>query len=203
MSYRYRFIKVKKDIAENCRNMSPEEFIAYVIKNIVNHEMDDDDRMPCVFNMFAQEEIFDFGSDFDHIEETHNSSERFFIKDELNDWYEDYDIRFCTEDTILAIIEGFRKKIETYFRKIAEGPEHKKKGYFEQKIDEWSKFTDNVENNYTEEQKEKVNRVYYPYNLNDKDKLVNSWLYEYEIFELVFIFKTFDWENHSLLFYGW
>ena len=97
----------------------------------------------------------------------------------------------------------FRKKIENYFRKVAEGPEHKIKGYFEQKIDEWSKFTDNVENNYTEEQKEKINRMYYPYNLNDKDKLVNSWLYEYEIFELVFILKTFDWENYSLLFYGW
>lgn len=203
MSYRYRFIKVKKDIAENCRNMSPEEFRTYVMKNIANHEMDDDDRMPCVFNMFGQEEIFDFGSDFDHIETTHKSSERFFSKDELNDWYEDYDIRFCTEDTVLAIIECFRKKIETYFRKIAEGPEHKKKGYFEQKIDEWSKFTDNVENNYTEEQKEKINRTYYPYNLTDKNTLVNSWLYEYEIFELVFILKVFDWDNYSLLFYGW
>ena len=203
MSYRFRFIKVKKEIAESCRDMTPEQFKKYIMENVKEAEMDDDDRMPCVFDMFGQKEIFDFGSDFDEYEETMNATERFFTKDELNDWYEEYCIRLCNKETICVIIEGFRKKIENYFRKIAEGPEHKKKGYFEQKIDEWSKFTDNVDNRYTPEQAEHINRTYYPYNLNDDNRIVNSWLYEYEVFELVFILKTFDWDNYSLLFYGW
>jgi lipopolysaccharide export LptBFGC system permease protein LptF len=120
----------------------------------------------------------------------------------------DDSLKIMPVDTQLLLLlnepyDIFRKKIENYFRKIAEGPEHKKKGYFEQKIDEWSKFTDNVDNNYTPEQAEHINRTYYPYNLNDDNRIVNSWLYEYEVFELVFILKTFDWDNYSLIFYGW
>lgn len=30
-----------------------------------------------------------------------------------------------------------------------------------------------------------------------------SWLYEYGIFELVRVYKTFDWENNSLVLLGW
>jgi len=43
-----------------------------------------------------------------------------------------------------------------------------------------------------------------PYNLDeDKDEIVSSWKYEYSVFELVRIFKTFDWENNKMVWYGW
>ena len=43
-----------------------------------------------------------------------------------------------------------------------------------------------------------------PYELDD-DKLTccTSWKYEYSIFELVRLYKSFDWENNVLVFYGW
>ena len=31
----------------------------------------------------------------------------------------------------------------------------------------------------------------------------NSWSYEYSIFELVRLYKTFDWENDNLVLMGW
>lgn len=37
----------------------------------------------------------------------------------------------------------------------------------------------------------------------EKESLVSSWLYEHTIFDLVRIYKTFDWENKCLLFMGW
>ena len=37
----------------------------------------------------------------------------------------------------------------------------------------------------------------------EKECLVSSWLYEHTIFDLVRIYKTFDWENKCLLFMGW
>jgi hypothetical protein len=41
-----------------------------------------------------------------------------------------------------------------------------------------------------------------PFNLKDGDSITNSWKYEYGIFELVRIYKTFDWENDLLIYYG-
>ena len=42
-----------------------------------------------------------------------------------------------------------------------------------------------------------------PYDLDDDtDCIVNSWKYEYVIFELVRIYKTFDWKNDVLLYVG-
>ena len=43
-----------------------------------------------------------------------------------------------------------------------------------------------------------------PADLNkEHEQLVNSWLYEHTYFELARIYKTFDWNNKSMLFMGW
>lgn len=45
---------------------------------------------------------------------------------------------------------------------------------------------------------------YVPYSTDlDKSQIVTSWKYEYEIFELVRIYKTFDWKKNVMIFYGY
>ena len=39
--------------------------------------------------------------------------------------------------------------------------------------------------------------------LAKESSLVNSWKYEYAIFELVLKYKTFDWRNNQLVIYGY
>ena len=58
--------------------------------------------------------------------------------------------------------------------------------------------------------KEMVNKArewredYPPYNIDENTtKLVNSWKYEYEVFELVKLLKNFDWENDVLIYNGY
>ncbi|MCT4665636.1 MAG: hypothetical protein N4A45_10420 [Flavobacteriales bacterium] len=41
-----------------------------------------------------------------------------------------------------------------------------------------------------------------PYNLNNGDAVTTSHKYEYAQFELVRIYKTFDWKNNVLIYYG-
>jgi hypothetical protein len=41
-----------------------------------------------------------------------------------------------------------------------------------------------------------------PYNLDGGD-LVGSWKYEYAIFNLVNIYKTFDWKRNVMIYYGY
>ena len=42
-----------------------------------------------------------------------------------------------------------------------------------------------------------------PYNLEDGEQVTTSWKYEYETFELVRIYKTFDWKNNVMIYYGY
>lgn len=42
-----------------------------------------------------------------------------------------------------------------------------------------------------------------PYNLNDGNEITTSWKYEYAQFELVRIYKTFDWKKNVMVYYGW
>jgi hypothetical protein len=42
-----------------------------------------------------------------------------------------------------------------------------------------------------------------PYDLESGDEVTTSWKYEYAIFELVRIYKTFDWENDIMIYYGY
>ena len=41
-----------------------------------------------------------------------------------------------------------------------------------------------------------------PYDLNSKD-LVSSWKYEYAIFNLINLYKTFDWKKNVMIYYGY
>ena len=42
-----------------------------------------------------------------------------------------------------------------------------------------------------------------PYDLKKGDAITTSWKYEYAQFELVRIYKTFDWKNNVLIYYGY
>lgn len=42
-----------------------------------------------------------------------------------------------------------------------------------------------------------------PYDLENGDSITTSWKYEYEIFELVRIYKHFDWKKNVMVYYGY
>jgi hypothetical protein len=41
-----------------------------------------------------------------------------------------------------------------------------------------------------------------PYDLDKGEEVTTSWKYEYSIFELVRIYKTFDWKKNVMIYYG-
>ena len=42
-----------------------------------------------------------------------------------------------------------------------------------------------------------------PFNLEDGEEITTSWKYEYGIFELVRIYKSFDWKKNVMIYYGY
>ena len=43
---------------------------------------------------------------------------------------------------------------------------------------------------------------YFNIDLSDTKLVSGSWMYTYAIFDMIFIYKTFDWENDLMVVYG-
>jgi len=110
--------------------------------------------------------------------------EKFYTNNE--NIYEDCDFHLISKEGYLEIIEWHRAKILAYYKSLLIRDTQATTIHIGLIIGEWEKGNP-------------------PYSLDedeDKDEIVSSWRYEYSIFELVRIFKTFDWENSKMVWYG-
>lgn len=126
-----------------------------------------------------------------------------FASEELKERYSDYGFALLTKDDFKSVIEFYRQKIISWFKSLLEIKDSSKftaeytkeqyqfemlKGEVQDKIDAWSGKYFGIS----------------PIDLNDdKERITGDWSYEYVIFELVRVYKTFDWENNDLVLVGW
>ena len=115
----------------------------------------------------------------------------------LEDFYSfnvrDYEVEFkiMTKESLKTLIEHWQDEITSQLRELIDNPDSIH-GYLRSKINTW----------------DRKERYYYPPYLlkkkKDNDFMVSSDLhYEYAIFNLVSIFRNFDWENDYLIYNGW
>lgn len=118
-----------------------------------------------------------------------------FTSDELRERYSDYGFALLTKDDFKAVIEFYRQKIISWFKSLLEIKDSSEqyqfeilKGEAQDKLDRWSGKYFGIS----------------PINLDESRELItDSWSYEYAIFELVRVYKVFDWENNELVLVGW
>lgn len=126
-----------------------------------------------------------------------------FTSDDLKERYSDYGFALLTKDDFKAVIEAYRQKIVDWFKSLIEIKDSSKftaeftkeqyqfemlKREVQDKIDSWSGKYFGIS----------------PIDLNDdKERITGDWSYEYAIFELVRVYKSFDWENNELVLVGW
>ena len=203
MSYRFRFAKAKKDNVLSVRDMTYAELVDFYKKNkpdMYNNYEDEEEFEP--YHMFEQEEIYDFAQ-LPFLSELTKTAEKLFTKSETDAMFEHYNMYLCSRETFLTAIELMRKMIAENFKEMLSLPYEQLQMKVHNKMEEWQLMTEvlGLEN---EEKYNNMNEVHKPYNLKEDSKvIVQSWLYEYSIFELVRLYKEFDWENDVLLFYGW
>lgn len=204
MSYRYRFAKANTQKVNKMRNYTVNQLKSFFANK--NNIYDEEEDYFSFENMFEQDEIFDFGNNYFIPGCVMSVSEPLFKKTDTNDYFESYMPYICTEQAFLAVIEAYRNYITDYYKKMLDNEDELKESCNE-KIKTWDKFSTIMNYSVNEENQDRMGRLniaHYPYNLNLKqERIVNSCLFEYEIFELVRLYKTFDWENNVLLFYGW
>lgn len=215
MGYRTYIGKIGKENHFTIKDLSLKELYD-------KYKIDDPEVDYLGVNKFPDSELYEFGKNSEFYDEKYYTP--FFSNKETHDYYNcDNEIWIVGEDYLRMIINHYKNKIKNYYNKMMTpffGEKYDpceflnacKSEYngsnFDIKFD-FSKITQQQQNALWE-MLEHIRwfRIEWtqltPFDLDDGNKkITKSWKFEYGIFDLVRIYKTFDWENDLLIYYGW
>lgn len=199
MGYRHYFYKVKKTDVEKVKYLSLEE--------LKEQFVEDNDCM-WIENIIDHTQIFEFGKLYldDTVEQINSTGERLFNDRNVVEYFADNDFYIVGKEGVLKAIEIYANKVKEFYRTLlVNGKEIKVPRFGFELKNEDIKSMDEVIGLLEEKiQKWEYYELYITdLNENRKYSVTKSWLYEYEVFNLIHILKTIDWENETILFYGW
>ena len=191
MGYRHYFFEVDKKDVEKVKDKTIKELLEIAKEYGAKVEEDDgwfyfnDDKF------MNKKEIHEFGKLYwdNTAERIYSKGKPLFTIKETQDYLDDYMPYVMGSDGMLEAITIYREKVINYYKNLfkEDTPEvlnERLARHVDDMLIEWERFC--------------------PVDLNlEHERISNSWLYEYQIFELVRLYKTIDWENKCLLFYGW
>lgn len=201
MGYRHFFYEVSKSEIEKVRSLTREELLSYMRTNKPG-AVDDEDYFS-FHDVADQKKIFEFGKLYyeDTAEQIYSTGNPLFLNAETQKKYDDYVPYICGKEALLKAIAIYKKKVLDYYKSLFEDGEtliaplgievprekpkaEKQEQHIKDMLSEW-------EHDWAVNTDE------------TKEAITTSWKYEYQIFELVRLLKTTNWEEKSLLFYGW
>ena len=188
MGYNYHLAKLSKTKYEKIKSYSMEQL----------HKMVKDED--CVYMGDVVNEFYDLGSDLDL------KPLKPFLKPVFTNKKTHYEMSTGENQFSILTQEGFAKLIDMYHDLVAkhcQETEKKVAKLISGNLDAWEtqKLQNELESK-TKEWTDKSKMNYRPYNLKDPETLVGSWKYEYAIFQLVYMYKTFDFKKNVLFLTG-
>lgn len=166
-------------------------------------------------------ELYEFGkySDFNPPKK---SFKPFFKNQELKNRYEEYDFHIVTKEFLECLIETYKTRVANYYNKIAKPfirNQEKESEFFNSVKTIYKMPDDGYEFDLTKITAEEQTSIYNvikhvldfrtewcdltPFNLAGGEEITTSWKFEYAIFELVRIYKSFDWKRNVMIYYGY
>ena len=216
MGYRNYFYLVPKNIVNDIKKLDTQKNLAnYIVNSNYFKEDKKKEAQECIAkNDFEEfyigvydfgEELHEFGKlyiDGDTYEAITYNGEDLFKKDsELAEVYEDFDAKIVGKEALIAVAKCYRDKVIKIYQDSLLSPEELEQKYpddhFLDKREVVDKLKENVE--------EKLFWLKDCLNLDESNKynIVNSYLYEYSMFELVHQLKTIDFEKYDIIECGW
>jgi hypothetical protein len=217
MGYRNYIAPITKIEYERIKNFTKEELYK-------EHNEDLEDGYVGVYDI-ADDSIYELGK---YVEEF--DKELFkpvFLNDELQTMMtQEHDFYIVDKNFMKAVIDRYNNYIKDYYNKMCLPffPEKFKSSEFlntlKREIDEESEDLDfNYSFDFDKITQPEINAFrniidhvrsmwtewcrLTPYNLDNGDAVTTSWKYEYAQFELVRIYKNFDWGNNLMIYYGY
>ena len=196
MGYRHYLELIDKD---KLKSLNPEDIRDTSKKYRQEEEWFDIDRY-LEERGAAFEEVMELGKYSDegyYLEKLDNSKHYGEFADIINTLKEeiggdDHGFNLITRDDLIWVINAYRDRVVKIWEdtlhtiSTSDDIEHLKKEmtkYFHGKV-HWKDFMVNI-------------------NLENKWDVQNTWTYEYELFNLVHILKTIDWDKQLLFVHGW
>ena len=195
MSHRFYLVSMPREVYLKIMPAKNLTELDTILKNLgypKGHPHDEDDVLD--YDEFAITE-YEFGSNFwDEAEKIIADCEATWCLSPL--FHEDKGSapHVVKEHTLKTIIDVIKEDIVNYYKNLLKGDDATR----------YAMMRTHVEDTIKEWEPEFRSDIMSPINFNQKDeKLTNSWRYEYSIWELVRIYKSFDFEKNVLLFVGW
>lgn len=206
MSYRLRIYQVPKAFVEESKNCSNMADFHNVYRKYCHQDVHIDELKTLVEEenslyplYYVGKELFDYGDRSDVAKTVYGQSPPLFPSETLSEIYEHYKPVVMSEETLKASIEWMRQIIVDIYKDLLREVSD---DIWKRNLSQADRMRHHIESVLQTWEPEFGD--YTAYNLNKgTDEIVASWLWEHQIWDLVRIYKTFDWDNYSLIFYGW
>lgn len=176
MWYRNYIMSMPKELYHQIKDMEREE--------LSNLYWDDYDRETWYFSIHSLgdkvQDVYELWKYFEH--DVSEFCSPLFSKFNIHD---DWECELFCKEGFANIINYYSDKIAWLYQALKE----------KNSIDEYRKYVDDYLFEWS--------RKYKPFNLERWDEVTTSRKYEYAIFEMVRLYKTFDYEKNILIYYGW
>ena len=194
MGYSCYFYKVPKSLIADLKNCVTDKEVITVCKSHGLTVKEFDDEFFCPPYDWGNE-VYDFGKSCDCITSIESTGTPLFKPGtEAASAYVDYAVHIANKESIKCAIECYRDKVRNIYNDLLQ----------EQSSDIWDKRSQ-FDRMLAHIQDYAYNWNYAEvYDLKEShERLVNDWLYEHTIFDLVRIYKTFDFNESELIFFGY
>ena len=200
MGYRhYLYAVPKKQVEEIRACQTNDDWTNFAKRHDYRYDEDDGWLSPYKVG----KEIYELGKYSEIAFKLESERPSLFTSEELKERYSDYGFALLTKEDFKTVIEAYRQKIINWFQSLLNpeddliipaklSKEERKhlaiEHEIQDKIDSWSGKYFGIS----------------PIDLDEsRERITGDWSYEYAIFELVRLYKIFDWENDDLVLVGW
>lgn len=227
MGYRTYINSIPTEFYEKVKVMTRKEL--HILVNGDDEEVDEDDYYVGLYDL--GKELHGFGKYVEFGDEKFYSP--FFTNEETQKYYlEDHDCWKVEKEFLAHVIDHYSEIVRGIYRDMITpfwGENGRKPDEFLNKIESKVDYdSDNFKTNHTidftditQDQQNAIKAMIdhtrsmgsewgltfmdkmRPYELDKREEITSSWKYEYAIFELVRIYKEFDWENNVMYYHGY
>lgn len=200
MGYRhYLYAVPKKQVAEIQACQTNDDWTNFAKRHDYRYDEDDEWFPP----YRVGKELYELGKYSEIAFKLESERPSLFTSEELKKRYSDYGFALLTKDDFKSVIEFYRQKIIAWLQSLLNPDESQiasnKLSKEERKHLEWEyEIKDRLDS---------WSGKYFgtlPIDLDEsRERITGDWSYEYAIFELVRLYKIFDWENDDLVLVGW
>jgi hypothetical protein len=215
MGYRTYIAEMSKDEYNYIKNMTGEH-----LRKFYKIKLDEDKYWYKGVYEFGKS-LYEFGK-YTDFKPPAKSMSPFFKNKALMKRYDEHDFFVVTREFLAYLINLYKEKVKAYYNEIVMpflGDKDKPSEFLNSIKTEYNypdnKHTFDFSKITSEEQTALFKVIEHirsfrtewvqltPFNLENGDAVTTSWKYEYGIFEMVRIYKSFDWKNKTMFYYGY